>query len=55
MQRGNYYANDYKSSHLMNSLRQGTASAVPKRPENSGVLTPEVGTMLSQGIYEIGR
>jgi len=31
-------------------LRQGTASAVPKRPKTSGVLTPEVGTILLKEI-----
>jgi len=47
-------------SHLINGLSQGTASvhpevrrAVPKRPENPGILTPEVGRVLSQNIYEI--
>ena len=28
--------------HLISALRQGAASAVPKRRQNSGVLTPEV-------------
>lgn len=37
----------------MNGLGQGTASVVPEKSENSGVLTPEVGAILDQGFYEI--
>ncbi|HVB36072.1 MAG TPA: thiolase family protein [Candidatus Acidoferrales bacterium] len=32
------------TSHLVGNSSRGTASAVPKRSENSGVLTPDVGT-----------
>ena len=43
-------------SHLINGFSQGTALAVPQRPQKkSGVLTPEVGMIFGHGIYEIGR
>jgi hypothetical protein len=32
----------------LNSFNQGTASAVPKNPPYSGVLTPEVGSTISE-------
>ncbi len=41
-------------SRPMSGLRQGKASAVPKSSENSGVLTPEAGTILGKGSYKIG-
>jgi recombination protein RecA len=34
---------DFSASHPINGFRQDTASAVPKSPENSEVLTPEAG------------
>jgi hypothetical protein len=40
-------------SHLLNGLRAGTASAVPKSSENSGVLTPEVHLLVAKSIYEM--
>ena len=32
----------------MNAFREGTASAVPKSQENTGVLTPEVDVTIHQ-------
>ncbi len=40
-------------SRLIKGCRQGMASAVPKSPGNSGVLTPEVGTANGRCICEI--
>jgi cytochrome c-type biogenesis protein CcmH len=42
-----------KRQHFI-STREGTASAVPKSFERSGVLTPEVGASGSQSIYKMG-
>jgi hypothetical protein len=39
-------------SHLIDGFRQGTASAVPVRPENSGVSTPEGCGRIGRRIYE---
>jgi DNA polymerase III alpha subunit len=39
-------------SHLINSVRQGTASAGPQSRENSGVSTPEGGRIPSRQVYE---
>ncbi|HKI13297.1 MAG TPA: imidazole glycerol phosphate synthase subunit HisH [Candidatus Acidoferrum sp.] len=40
------------TSHLSNSSWEGTASAVPKSPANSGVLTPEARGMVTRSINE---
>jgi glutamine amidotransferase len=40
------------TSHLSNGSREGTASAVPKSPANSGVLTPEVRGMTTRIVHE---
>ena len=37
-------------SHRLNRFRQGTASAVPKGFEYSGVLTPEAAMLPGRGI-----
>jgi imidazole glycerol phosphate synthase glutamine amidotransferase subunit len=42
------------TSPLPNGFREGTASAVPKSPANSGVLTPEVRGMAARSIHEAG-
>ncbi len=39
-------------SHLINGSWEGTASAVPKRCANSGVLVPEVRWLVALSIYE---
>jgi hypothetical protein len=39
-------------SHLIDGFRQGTASAVPVSPENSGVSTPEGCGRIGRRIYE---
>jgi membrane-associated phospholipid phosphatase len=42
------------SSHLRDGFRQGTASAVPNRANNSGVLTSEAVGMAGDSFYETG-